>query len=178
MCVSHRSVWFDLGRPWSHFLERVTVISHSLELLLLQQEAQQSSPPLCFPLSFLFPVCVGGRSGRQRCTCSVQLKTVYTPPLSLVVLQETAASCDAELLSSLLKAGLLVGCVSSALYPWLSSHLLSHQQEGGWDVERAAAELLAAGHGPEAGSLLLAHRGTHPAQFTFNSALAVLKKWL
>ncbi|KAI4801676.1 hypothetical protein KUCAC02_019554 [Chaenocephalus aceratus] len=35
-----------------------------------------------------------------------------------------------------------------------------------------------AGHGPEAGSLLLAHRGTHQAQFTFNSALAVLKKWL
>lgn len=89
-----------------------------------------------------------------------------------------AASCNAELLSSLLDAGLLVGCVPTALYPSLSSHLLSHQQEGGWDVERAAAQLLAAGHGPEAGSLLLAHRGTHPAQFTFNSALAVLKKWL
>uniref|UniRef100_A0A4W6EJA0 NBAS subunit of NRZ tethering complex n=1 Tax=Lates calcarifer TaxID=8187 RepID=A0A4W6EJA0_LATCA len=92
--------------------------------------------------------------------------------------QETASSCDAELLSLLLDAGLLVGCVSSALYPLLSSHMLSHQQEGGWDVEKAAAELLAAGHGPEAGSLLLAHRGTHQAQFTFNSALAVLRKWL
>ncbi|KAM3602383.1 uncharacterized protein V6R79_003119 [Siganus canaliculatus] len=91
---------------------------------------------------------------------------------------ETASSCDAELLSLLLDAGLLVGCVSSALYPLLSSHMLSQQQEGGWDVEKAAAELLAAGHGPEAGSLLLAHRGTHQAQFTFNSALAVLKKWL
>uniref|UniRef100_A0A671WBP3 NBAS subunit of NRZ tethering complex n=1 Tax=Sparus aurata TaxID=8175 RepID=A0A671WBP3_SPAAU len=90
----------------------------------------------------------------------------------------TASSCDAELLSLLLDAGLLVGCVSSALYPLLSSHMLSHQQEGGWDVEKAAAELLAAGHGPEAGSLLLAHRGTHQAQFTFNSALAVLRKWL
>uniref|UniRef100_A0A4W6EJH8 NBAS subunit of NRZ tethering complex n=1 Tax=Lates calcarifer TaxID=8187 RepID=A0A4W6EJH8_LATCA len=88
------------------------------------------------------------------------------------------SSCDAELLSLLLDAGLLVGCVSSALYPLLSSHMLSHQQEGGWDVEKAAAELLAAGHGPEAGSLLLAHRGTHQAQFTFNSALAVLRKWL
>lgn len=92
--------------------------------------------------------------------------------------QETASSCDAELLSLLLDAGLLVGCVSSAVYPLLSSHMLSHQQEGGWDVEKAAAELLAAGHGPEAGSLLLAHRGTHQAQFTFNSALAVLRKWL
>ncbi|XP_029318532.1 LOW QUALITY PROTEIN: NBAS subunit of NRZ tethering complex [Cottoperca gobio] len=91
---------------------------------------------------------------------------------------ETASSCDAELLSLLLDAGLLVGCVTSALYPLLSSHMLSHQEEGGWDVEKAAAELLAAGHGPEAGSLLLAHRGTHQAQFTFNSALAVLRKWL
>uniref|UniRef100_G3PAX7 NBAS subunit of NRZ tethering complex n=1 Tax=Gasterosteus aculeatus aculeatus TaxID=481459 RepID=G3PAX7_GASAC len=90
----------------------------------------------------------------------------------------TAASCDGELLSLLLDAGLLVGCVSSALYPPLSAHMLAHQQEGGWDVGKAAAELLAAGHGPEAGSLLLAHRGTHPAQFTFNTALAVLKKWL
>ncbi|XP_022626095.1 neuroblastoma-amplified sequence isoform X1 [Seriola dumerili] len=91
---------------------------------------------------------------------------------------ETASSCDAELLSLLLDAGLLVGCVSSALYPLLSSHMLSHQQERGWNVEKAAAELLAAGHRPEAGSLLLAHRGTHQAQFTFNSALAVLRKWL
>uniref|UniRef100_A0A673CVY3 NBAS subunit of NRZ tethering complex n=1 Tax=Sphaeramia orbicularis TaxID=375764 RepID=A0A673CVY3_9TELE len=96
----------------------------------------------------------------------------------LCFLQEAASSCDAELLSLLLDAGLLVGCVSSALYPLLSSHMLSHQQEGGWDVQKAAAELLAAGHGPEAGSLLLAHRGTHQAQFTFNSALAVLRKWL
>ncbi|XP_028253229.1 NBAS subunit of NRZ tethering complex [Parambassis ranga] len=91
---------------------------------------------------------------------------------------ETASSCDAELLSLLLDAGLLVGCVSSALYPLLSSHMLSHQQEGGWDVQKTAAELMAAGHGPEAGSLLLAHRGTHQGQFTFNTALAVLKKWL
>ncbi|XP_062267282.1 NBAS subunit of NRZ tethering complex [Platichthys flesus] len=91
---------------------------------------------------------------------------------------ETASSSDAELLSLLLDAGLLVGCVSSALYPLLSSHMLSHQQEGGWDVEKAAAELMAAGHRPEAGSLLLAHRGTHQGQFTFNSALAVLRKWL
>uniref|UniRef100_A0A673CVH2 NBAS subunit of NRZ tethering complex n=1 Tax=Sphaeramia orbicularis TaxID=375764 RepID=A0A673CVH2_9TELE len=96
----------------------------------------------------------------------------------MTAVSEAASSCDAELLSLLLDAGLLVGCVSSALYPLLSSHMLSHQQEGGWDVQKAAAELLAAGHGPEAGSLLLAHRGTHQAQFTFNSALAVLRKWL
>lgn len=96
----------------------------------------------------------------------------------LFSLQETASSCDSELLSLLLDADLLVGCVSSALYPLLSSHMLSHQQEGGWDVEKAAVDLKAMGHGPEAGSLLLSHRGTHRAQFTFNSALSVLKKWL
>uniref|UniRef100_A0A8C5FM34 NBAS subunit of NRZ tethering complex n=1 Tax=Gadus morhua TaxID=8049 RepID=A0A8C5FM34_GADMO len=92
--------------------------------------------------------------------------------------QETALSCDAELLSLLLDAGLLVGCVPSALYPLLSAHLLSQHQQGGWDVEEAASELLSAGHGPQAGSLLLAHRGTHPAQVTFSTALAVLKRWL
>ncbi|CAN9507428.1 unnamed protein product [Ophioblennius macclurei] len=98
--------------------------------------------------------------------------------------EETASSCDAELLSLLLDAGLLVGCVSSPLYPHLASHMLAHQQGGaggsggGWDVEAAAAQLTAAGHGPLAGSLLLAHRRTHRGLFTFNSALAVLKKWL
>ncbi|TNN71651.1 Neuroblastoma-amplified sequence [Liparis tanakae] len=91
---------------------------------------------------------------------------------------ESAASCDAELLSLLLDAGLLVGCVSSPLYAALSAHMLAHQREGGWDVEAAAGGLLAAGRGPEAGSLLLAHRGAHRAQFTFNAALAVVKKWL
>uniref|UniRef100_A0A8C5N9R9 Neuroblastoma-amplified sequence n=1 Tax=Gouania willdenowi TaxID=441366 RepID=A0A8C5N9R9_GOUWI len=97
---------------------------------------------------------------------------------SMSVVSETASSCDAELLSLLLDAGLLVGCVSSTLYPLLSSHMLAQQQDGGWDVEKSAGELMAAGHEAEAGSLLLAHRGTHQAQFTFNSALAVLRKWL
>ncbi|KAK7906830.1 hypothetical protein WMY93_015442 [Mugilogobius chulae] len=92
--------------------------------------------------------------------------------------QDAASGCDPELLSLLLDAGLLVGCVSSPLYPLLSSHMLSHQSEGGWDVEAAASALLSAGHAAEAGSLLLAHRGTHQSHFTFNTALAVLKKWL
>nr|XP_061784995.1 NBAS subunit of NRZ tethering complex-like isoform X2 [Nerophis lumbriciformis] len=92
--------------------------------------------------------------------------------------KEAVSSCDAELLGLLLDAGLLVGCVSSAAYPLLRAHMLAHQQEGGWDVEKAATQLLSAGHGAEAGSLLLAHRGTHQAHFTFNSALAILKKWL
>nr|XP_061806612.1 NBAS subunit of NRZ tethering complex-like [Nerophis lumbriciformis] len=88
---------------------------------------------------------------------------------------ETARSCDDELLSLLLDAGLLVGCASSAAYPPLRAHLLARQDA---DMEAAAAGLLAAGHGAEAGTLLLARRGTHSAGFTFNSALAVLKKWL
>ncbi|XP_028997310.1 NBAS subunit of NRZ tethering complex isoform X2 [Betta splendens] len=92
----------------------------------------------------------------------------------------TAAACDAELLSLLLDAGLLVGCAASALYPPLSAHMLARPggRGRGRDVERAAAALLAAGHGPQAGALLLAHRGSHPAQVTFNAALAALKKWL
>uniref|UniRef100_A0A8C5NA09 Neuroblastoma-amplified sequence n=1 Tax=Gouania willdenowi TaxID=441366 RepID=A0A8C5NA09_GOUWI len=103
------------------------------------------------------------------------VRSLYSTKLKL---PETASSCDAELLSLLLDAGLLVGCVSSTLYPLLSSHMLAQQQDGGWDVEKSAGELMAAGHEAEAGSLLLAHRGTHQAQFTFNSALAVLRKWL
>uniref|UniRef100_A0A3Q1FX53 NBAS subunit of NRZ tethering complex n=1 Tax=Acanthochromis polyacanthus TaxID=80966 RepID=A0A3Q1FX53_9TELE len=91
---------------------------------------------------------------------------------------DSASRCDAELLSLLLDAGLLVGCVSSPLYPRIGLHLLQHQQDGGWDVDEAAARLDEAGHRAEAGSLLLAHRGTHRGQNTFNTALAVLKKWL
>ena len=71
-----------------------------------------------------------------------------------------------------------MGVAPSALYPRLAAHLLAHHQQGGWDVEGEAAGLLAAGHAPQAGSLLLAHRGTHTAHTTFNAALAVLKRWL
>uniref|UniRef100_A0A3Q3DDB3 NBAS subunit of NRZ tethering complex n=1 Tax=Hippocampus comes TaxID=109280 RepID=A0A3Q3DDB3_HIPCM len=85
-----------------------------------------------------------------------------------------AAICDDELLSLLLDTGLLVGCSSSAAYPLLHAHMLACRR----DADEAAGQLLAAGRGAEAGSLLLAHRGAHPAHFTFNSALAVLKKWL
>ncbi|XP_055741591.1 NBAS subunit of NRZ tethering complex-like [Salvelinus fontinalis] len=88
------------------------------------------------------------------------------------------STCDPELLSLLLDAGLLVGCVASPLYPPLSAHLLSRHREGRWDVEKAATELLQAGYRAQAGSLLLTYRGTHPGLSTFNTALAVVKKWL
>lgn len=94
----------------------------------------------------------------------------------MLLFQEAAAAaiCDDELLSLLLDTGLLVGCSSSAAYPLLHAHMLARRR----DADEAAGQLLAAGRGAEAGSLLLAHRGAHPAHFTFNSALAVLKKWL
>ena len=83
--------------------------------------------------------------------------------------------CDSELLSLLLDAGLLVSCVDSALYPALVSHMLA---EGRWSVEEAAAALQQAGHSAQAGALLLAHRGTHPAVSTFNTALNVIRQCL
>uniref|UniRef100_A0AAR2K9U6 Neuroblastoma-amplified sequence N-terminal domain-containing protein n=1 Tax=Pygocentrus nattereri TaxID=42514 RepID=A0AAR2K9U6_PYGNA len=83
--------------------------------------------------------------------------------------------CDSELLSLLLDAGLLVSCVDSALYPALVSHMLA---EGRWSVKEAAAALQQAGHSVQAGTLLLAHRGTHPTLSTFNTALNVIRQWL
>ncbi|KAA0708511.1 Neuroblastoma-amplified sequence [Triplophysa tibetana] len=83
--------------------------------------------------------------------------------------------CDPELLSLLLNAGMLICCVDTALYSPLISHMLA---QGDWDVEKAARELHQAGHSTQAGSLLLSYRGSHPGLFTFNSALAVVRKWL
>ncbi|TRZ02436.1 hypothetical protein DNTS_034478 [Danionella cerebrum] len=83
--------------------------------------------------------------------------------------------CDSELLSLLLNAEMLISCVDTALYSPLVSHMLA---QGAWDVEKAARDLHQAGHSAQAGSLLLSHRGSHPGHFTFNSALAVIRKWL
>ncbi|KAJ8008712.1 hypothetical protein DPEC_G00081260 [Dallia pectoralis] len=98
--------------------------------------------------------------------------------MTLDQINQLTEVCDPELLSLLLDADLLVACASSPLYAALSAHLLSSHQEGGWDVEKAATELLQAGYNAQAGSLLLAHRGTHPGLSTFNTALTVLRKWL
>lgn len=91
-------------------------------------------------------------------------------------LQVTEEVCDSELLSLLLNAGMLISCVDTALYSSLVSHMLLAQ--GVWDVEKAARDLHQAGHSAQAGSLLLSYRGSHPGQLTFNSALAVIRKWL
>lgn len=91
------------------------------------------------------------------------------------ITEVTEEVCDTELLSLLLNAGMLISCVDTAVYPSLVSHMLA---QGDWDVEKAAHDLQQAGHSAQAGSLLLSYRGSHPGQFTFNSALAVIRKWL
>ncbi|KAM6149969.1 NBAS subunit of NRZ tethering complex [Erethizon dorsatum] len=92
------------------------------------------------------------------------------------VTQVDDANCDPELLSLLLDTGLLVPCVPTPFYPHLIRHLLAAQ--GRWDVEQLAAQLQAAGHEAEAGSLLLAARGTHRALRTFRTALGAGQLWV
>lgn len=72
----------------------------------------------------------------------------------------------------------MVKCISTAFYPRLIDHLLANQGEGGWDVEEVAKQLKEAGFSAEAGSLLLSHRGTHPALRTFTSALQAVQHWI
>uniref|UniRef100_A0A8C6MLY0 NBAS subunit of NRZ tethering complex n=1 Tax=Nothobranchius furzeri TaxID=105023 RepID=A0A8C6MLY0_NOTFU len=190
-CWSNRKDVEDEDKRYSLFQEMLDAAQkwEDFQLLMLLLQAwppmmKEERNPWVMLASLLLTRCQGSEVtldlGQQIVTMVRSLfNTKHKLPVqcSSSVL-ETASSCDAELLSLLLDAGLLVGSVSSTLYPLLSAHMLSHQQEGGWDVERAAAELMAAGHRPEAGSLLLAHHGAHQAQFTFNSALAVLKRWL
>ncbi|XP_036080545.1 neuroblastoma-amplified sequence isoform X2 [Rousettus aegyptiacus] len=87
------------------------------------------------------------------------------------------SNCDRELLSLLLDAKLLGPCVSTAFYPRIVEHLLASQQ-GRWDTEALARDLREAGHEAEAGSLLLAARGTHRALRTFSMALSAGRHWL
>ncbi|XP_064506623.1 NBAS subunit of NRZ tethering complex isoform X2 [Pseudopipra pipra] len=88
------------------------------------------------------------------------------------------STCDAEILSLLLDAKLVVKCMPTAFCPRLVHHLLAHQGEGGWDVEEIARQLKEAGFNAEAGSLLMAHRGTHPALRTFTTALQAVQHWI
>ncbi|XP_006910303.1 neuroblastoma-amplified sequence isoform X1 [Pteropus alecto] len=87
------------------------------------------------------------------------------------------SNCDRELLSLLLDAKLLGPCVSTAFYPRIVEHLLASQQ-GRWDAEELARDLREAGHEAEAGSLLLAARGTHRALRTFSTALSAGRHWV
>lgn len=88
------------------------------------------------------------------------------------------SNCDAELLSLLLRENLVVACVSTVFYPHLINHLLTKQEEGPWDVEDTAKQLRGAGFVAEAGSLLMASKGTSPALQTFGAALKAVEHWL
>uniref|UniRef100_A0A8C0UJY2 NBAS subunit of NRZ tethering complex n=1 Tax=Cyanistes caeruleus TaxID=156563 RepID=A0A8C0UJY2_CYACU len=88
------------------------------------------------------------------------------------------STCDAEILSLLLNAKLVVQCMSTAFCPRLIEHLLANQGQGGWNVEEIAQQLKEAGFSAEAGSLLMAHRGTHPALRTFTTALQAVQHWI
>ncbi|XP_029794135.1 neuroblastoma-amplified sequence isoform X3 [Suricata suricatta] len=88
------------------------------------------------------------------------------------------SNCDQELLSLLLDAGLLAKCISTPFYPRIIEHLLASLQQGRWDAEGLARHLREAGHGAEAGSLLLAVRGTHRALQTFSMALSAGRHWV
>lgn len=88
------------------------------------------------------------------------------------------SNCDPELLSLLLDAGLLAKCVSTPFYPRMVQHLLASPRRGPWDAEELAGHLRDAGHVAEAGSLLLAVRGTHRALRTFSAALSAGRHWL
>ncbi|XP_042637798.1 neuroblastoma-amplified sequence [Orycteropus afer afer] len=88
------------------------------------------------------------------------------------------SNCDQELLSLLLDANLLVKCISTPFYPHIINHLLASLQQGRWDAEELARHLWEAGHEAEAGSLLLAIRGTHRALRTFSTALSTGQHWM
>ncbi|KAM7078156.1 NBAS subunit of NRZ tethering complex isoform 2-T2 [Molossus nigricans] len=94
------------------------------------------------------------------------------------VTQVNDSNCDQEVLSLLLDAKLLVRCVSTPFYPHLIRHLLAPPQPGRWDPEELAGHLREAGHEAEAGSLLLAARGTHRALRTFSTALGASRHWV
>ncbi|XP_058144004.1 NBAS subunit of NRZ tethering complex [Dasypus novemcinctus] len=94
------------------------------------------------------------------------------------VAQVDNSNCDQELLCLVLDAGLLVKCARTAFYPRVVDHLLASPQQGRWDAEQLARHLYEAGHAAEAGSLLLAARGTHRALGTFGTALSAARHWL
>ncbi|XP_069350100.1 NBAS subunit of NRZ tethering complex isoform X1 [Eulemur rufifrons] len=105
--------------------------------------------------------------------------------LHAVALEQVAAvttvndsNCDEELLSLLLDAKLLVKCISTPYYPRIVDHLLASRQQGRWDAEELARHLREAGHHAQAGSLLLAVRGTHRALRTFSTALSAGRHWV
>ncbi|XP_030897016.1 neuroblastoma-amplified sequence [Leptonychotes weddellii] len=96
----------------------------------------------------------------------------------MAVVKVNDSNCDQELLSLLLDARLLVKCISTPFYPHIIEHLLASPRQGPRDAEGLARHLREAGHEAEAGSLLLAVRGTHRALRTFSAALSAGQHWV
>ena len=89
---------------------------------------------------------------------------------------------DDELLLLILKCHLVTDIVHTIYYGPLVEYVINHQTPGDEEpyylsVENIANQLQEAGHDAEAGSLMMMHRGTHPALRTFDAAISVLSKW-
>uniref|UniRef100_A0A670I1X9 NBAS subunit of NRZ tethering complex n=1 Tax=Podarcis muralis TaxID=64176 RepID=A0A670I1X9_PODMU len=103
---------------------------------------------------------------------------LHSVALEQIMAIADASNCDSELLSLLLDENLVADCISTVLYPHLINHLLAKQEEGRWDIEEIAKQLQGAGFVAEAGSLLMAYKGTHPALRTFGAALEAVRHWI
>ena len=89
---------------------------------------------------------------------------------------------EPELLLLILKCHLVVSVVDTLYYEPLVEYIINNQTPGEdppyyLSVETIANQLQEAGHDAEAGTLMMMHRGTHPALRTFDTAMAVLSKW-
>lgn len=101
------------------------------------------------------------------------------------MLQDEESPPDEELLLLLLKNHLVTRVVDSAFYEHLVQYILNNQQQQPsgesvpyyLSVETIANQLQEAGYEAEAGSLLLKHKGMHPAVQTFDAALSYVTRW-
>ncbi|XP_077988543.1 NBAS subunit of NRZ tethering complex-like [Glandiceps talaboti] len=85
---------------------------------------------------------------------------------------------DDELFQLFLDRDIGAKIINTQYYPPLFEYLLANQnEETKSHVERLANQLQEAGYDSEAGSLLLAHRGTHPALKTLDTALGIVSRW-
>ncbi|XP_070541643.1 NBAS subunit of NRZ tethering complex-like [Ptychodera flava] len=85
---------------------------------------------------------------------------------------------DDELFQFILDRGIGAELVNSKYYPPLFEYLLTNQDDGTQaHVQQLANRLSESGYDSEAGTLLLAHRGTHSALRTLDAALSVVSRW-
>ncbi len=83
----------------------------------------------------------------------------------------------------LLKSHLAARVVNTSYYAPLVEFVLNNQDPSEEEppyhlsVENIANQLLESGHEAEAGSLLLKHKGAHPAMLTFDAAVGYITRW-